>query len=105
MEEVVESDMASGDFITCSDTDEVTIQTTQKKYWKRVPPSCRLSKGILWTEAKLKRISKTYQAIWDITMTAFKQSRDSALVEDCNSFGMCRMMVGTDQLLPHCKSH
>ena len=29
-------DTASRDCITCSNTDEVTIQTTQKKYWKRV---------------------------------------------------------------------
>ena len=48
-EDEADSDMdtASEDCVTCSDTDEATVQTTWKKYWKRVWASCRVSKGSL----------------------------------------------------------
>ena len=62
-ENVDDSDMdtASGHGILCSDTDEVSIQTAHKKYQKRVWASCGLSKGSLWMEVQLKRISDSCQ--------------------------------------------
>ena len=92
-------DTASRDFVTCSDIDEVTIQTAWKKYQKRVQVSCRLSKGSFWTEAQLKRIGNSHQAMWGHDHESIQREWDCALVEDCNSFEMCRMMVKTDQLL------
>ena len=47
-------DLASGDGITCSDTDEVIIRTAHMKFRKRVWACCSLGKGGLWSEAKLK---------------------------------------------------
>ena len=38
-------DTASGDCLSCSDTDEVSAWTAQKRYRKRVRASCKLSKG------------------------------------------------------------
>ena len=92
-------DTASGDCILCSDTDEVVIQTTHKKYQKRLWASYRLSKGSLWTEAQLKRISDSCQDMWGHDHKGVRTERDGTLVEDCNSFEMQNMMVRTDQLL------
>ena len=65
-ENVYDSDMetVSGDCISCSDTDEVSIQTAHKKYQKMVWASCGLRKGSLWMEAQLKRISNSHQDVW-----------------------------------------
>ena len=100
-EDVADSDMdtASGDCITCLDTDEVTVWTTQKKYQKRVRVSCRLSKGSLWTDAQLERIGESHQAMWGHSHESIPAEQDCALAEDHNSFEICRMMVRTDQLL------
>ena len=100
-EDVANSDMdtASRDYVTCSYIDEVTIQTAWKKYWKRVQASCRISKGSLWTEAQLKRISDSHQAVWRHDHESIQTEWDCTLLEDCNSFEMCRMKVRTDQLL------
>ena len=57
-------DTASRDCISCSDTDKVSIQTAWKKYRKRVWNSCRLSKGSIWMEVQLKRISDSCQGMW-----------------------------------------
>ena len=64
-ENVANSDMdsASGDCLTCLDTDEVIIRTTCKKYRKRVQASCSLGKGSLWSEAQLKWISDSHQVM------------------------------------------
>ena len=76
-EDAADSDMdtASGDCITCSDTDRVTVQTAQKKCWKRVQVYCMLSKGSLWTEDQLKRIGNSHQAMWGHNCRAFKWTR------------------------------
>ena len=105
-ENVVDSDMdtASSDCITCSDTDEVTVPTARKKYWKRVQASCSLSKGSLWTEAKLKRISNSHWAMWGHDHESVNTEWECALAEDCNSFEMQKMMVKTDQLLTIAKA-
>ena len=95
------SDMntASGNDVTFLDVDEVTIQTVQKKYQKRVWASHRLSKGSLWSEAQLKRIANSHQAVWGHDHKSIRTEWVHALVEDCSSFEMCKMMVRTDQLL------
>ena len=98
---VASSDMdtTTGDCISCSDTNGVTIQTAPKKYQKRVQAFCRLSKGNLWTEAQLKRSDDRHQAMWGHDQESIQTEENYALSEDCNSFEMCRMMVMTDQLL------
>ena len=65
-ENVDDSDMdtASTDCISCSDTDQMSVQTACKRYQKKVQASCRLSKGSLWMEAQLKRISENCQDVW-----------------------------------------
>ena len=57
-------DTASRDCFSCSDTEEVSIWTTWKRYRKRVRVSCKLSKGSYWMEAQLKRISNCHQDVW-----------------------------------------
>ena len=80
-------------------TDQVTVWNVQKKYQKREWASCRLHKGSLWTDAQLKRISNSHQAMWGPDHENFQTDKDCALAEDHNSFEMCKMMVRTDQLL------
>ena len=41
-------DTASGDCVSYSGIDEVSVQTAHRKYRKRVWTSCRLRKGSLW---------------------------------------------------------
>ena len=89
---------SSGDCITCSDTDEVTIRTACKRYRKRVWASCRLGKGILWSETQLKQIGDSCQAMWGHDHEIIRTEQDHALEEDCNSFEMHKMTVMTDQL-------
>ena len=91
-------DTASSDCITCLDTDKVTIQTAQKKYWKRVWASWRFTKCSLWTEAQLKRISKSLQAVWGYKHESVQMEWNCTLADGHNSFEMCRMTVRTDQL-------
>ena len=90
---------ASRDCFICSNTDEVTTRITQKKYRKRVQASCSLGKGGLWSEAQLKWIGDSCQAMWGHDNEMVRTEQDCALEEDCNSFKMCKMMVRTDQLL------
>ena len=92
-------DTASRDCISFSDTDEVSIRAAHKKYRKRVWASCRLSKGSLWTEAQLKRINDSCQNVWGHDHEIVRTEQKCSLVEDCNSFEMCKMMVRTSQLL------
>ena len=70
-----------------------------KKYWKRVQASCRLSKGSLWMEAQLKRISENHQDVWGHDHECVRTEEKCTLVEDHNSFEMQKIMIRTDQLL------
>ena len=100
-ENMVDSDMESalGDFVTCLDTDEVTIRTTYKKYWKRVQASCSLDKGSLWSEAQFKWIGNSHQAMWGHDQEVVRTEWDCTPDEDHNSFEMCKVTVRMDQLL------
>ena len=100
-ENVDDSDMdtASGDCITCSDTDEVSVWTAHERYQKRVWASCRLSRGSLWMEAQLKRISENCQDMWGHDHECGRAEQKCDLAEDCKSFEMWKMMIRTDQLL------
>ena len=55
---LVDSDLdtASRDCLSCLDTNEIYMRTAHKKYRKRVRASCKLSKGMDWTDAQMKRI-------------------------------------------------
>ena len=52
------------DRVSCSDTEQVSIQSAHKKYQRRVRTPWKLSKGGLWTEAQLKRINDSCQDVW-----------------------------------------
>ena len=53
-------DTASGDCLSCSDTDDISMWTTQKKYRKRVRASCKLSKRLDGNSKELGTVIKTY---------------------------------------------
>ena len=93
------TESASRDCITCLDTDEITTRTTHKKYRKRVQASCSLGKDCLWSEAHLKQIGNSHQAVWGHDHEIIRTEWDCALEKDCNSFEMWKMMVSTSQLL------
>ena len=56
-------DTASGDCLSCSDTNEVSIRMACKKYRKRVRASCKLSKGVDWMDTQMKRIEGGHQDV------------------------------------------
>ena len=66
---------------------------------KRVWAFCSLDKGSLWSEAKLKWIGDSHQAIWGHDQGIMRMKWDHALEKDHNSFKMCEVTVRTDQLL------
>ena len=92
-------DTASEDCLSCSDTDDASIRTAQKKYRKRVRASCKLSKGSDWMETQMKRIRHSHQDVWGHDHKIVRTEQKHALVEDCTSFEMKRMTTKTDQLL------
>ena len=98
---MADSDMesASRNCVTSSDTDKVTIWTTHKKYRKRVQASCSLDMDSIWSEAQLKWISDSCQAVWGYDQEIIRMEQDHALEEDHSSFEMHKMTVRTDQLL------
>ena len=88
----------SGDCVSCSDTEEVSIQTAHKKY-RRVRGSSKLGKGSIWTEAQLKRINDSHQDVWEHGHESVRSEQKHPLAEDCNSFQMWKMTLRTEQQL------
>ena len=70
-----------------------------KKYRKRVRASCKLSKGIDWTETQMKRIEGGHQDMWGHDHKIIRTKWKYSLVDDCTFFKMIRMATGTDQLI------
>ena len=98
---MVDSDLdtVSGDCLSCSDTNEVSVWTACKKCRKRVRGSCKLSKGSDWMEAQMKTIGDNCQDVWGHDHKIVRTKWKHALVDDCTSFEMRRMATRTNQLL------
>ena len=77
---------ASGDCLTCLDTEEVAIRTAQKRFWKKVWASCSIARGCLWSEAQLKWIQDSHQAVWESDHEIIWTEWELTLEEDCPSF-------------------
>ena len=85
--------------LMCSDTEEAAVNTTHKKFKKKVQASCSIAKSCLWSEAQLKQIGDSHQAVWGSDHEIIQTEWELALEEDCTSFEVNKMMVRTDQLL------
>ena len=81
-------DTASGDCLSCSDTDELSVQTAHKKYQKNIWASCKLSKSNLRMETQQKRINNSHHDVWGNNHKIFRTEQKCTLVEDCTSFEM-----------------
>ena len=92
-------DTTSGDWLTCSNTDDASVWTACNKYRKRVWVSCKLSKSNPWKETQQKRINKSHQNIWGKDQKIIKMEQKCTLAEDHMSFKMRKMMTRVDQLL------
>ena len=92
-------DRASEDCLSCSDTDDVSVQTAHKKYMKRVWASCKLRKSNLWMETQQKRINYSCHDVWEIDHKIIRTEQKHGLAEDCTFFEMQRMTTMTNQLL------
>ena len=90
---------ATGDFLMCSDIEKTAINSTHKKFQKKVSASCNITKDCLWLEAQLKWIGDSPWAVWESNYEVFKTEWELALKEDHNSFEVNKMMVRTNQLL------
>ena len=77
---------ATGDCLTCSDTKEVAINSAHIKFWKKVGASCSITKGCLWSEAQLKGIGDSHQAVWENDCDIIKTEQELAVKEDHHSF-------------------
>ena len=89
---------ATGDCLMCSDTKEVAINSTHKKFQKKVWTSCSITKGYLWSKAQLKQIGDSGQAVWESDYEVIKTEWELTLKEDCHSFEVNKMMDRTEQL-------
>ena len=81
-------DTASGNCLSCSDTDEISVRLACKKYRKRVRASCKLSKGVDWTDAQLKRIEGGHQDMWGHNHEIIRAKQKHTLADDHTSFKM-----------------
>ena len=79
--------------------EDVVIRATEKKYRKSVWTSYRQSKGDPWSEAQLKQIDESHQAVLGHNHKIIWKEQNCTVVEDCRSFEIQRMMVSTEQLL------
>ena len=92
-------DTASRDCLSCSDTDDASVQTVLRKYRKRVQASCKLSKSNIWMETQQKRINDSHQDVWGNDHKINRTEQKCILMEDHTSFEMRRMITRTNQLL------
>ena len=90
---------ATGDCLTCSDTEEVAVNSAHKKVWKRVWASCCIAEGCLWLEAQLKWIGHSHQTVWESDYEVIKTEQELTLKEDCHTFEVNKMTDRTEQLL------
>ena len=58
-------ELASVNCLTFSDTEEVAVRTVPKRFQKKVWASCSIARGCLWSEAQLKGIQDSQQAVWE----------------------------------------
>ena len=85
---------ATGDCLMFSDTEEAVINSTHKKFWKKVWVSCSIAKGCLWYE-----IGDNCHTAWGTDHEVIKTEWDLTLMEDCSSFEVNKMTTRTNQLL------
>ena len=71
---------ATGDCLMCSHTKEVTVNSTHKKFWKKVGASCNSAKGCLWAEDQLKQIDNGHHVVWDSNYEVIKTEQELATV-------------------------
>ena len=75
-------DTASGDCLSCSDTNEISMRRACKKYSKRVRASCKLSKDMDWTDTQIKRIEGCHQEVWGHNHEIIRAKWKCALADD-----------------------
>ena len=90
---------ATGNWLTCSDTQDAPINSACKKLWKKVCASCNIAKGCLWSEAQLKLIGDSHQAVWESDYEVIKTEWELTLKEDHHSFEVNKMTDRIDELL------
>ena len=81
-------DTASGDCLSCLDTDAISVRTAHKKYRERVMASCQLSKGMDWMNVQMKRIEGGHQDVWGHDHEIIRAKQKHALADDFTSFKM-----------------
>ena len=70
-----------------------------QKFQKKVWASCSIAKGCLRSEAQLKWIGDSHQAVWESDYKVIKTEWELTLKEDCHSFEINKKMDRTRQLL------
>ena len=89
----------TGDYLTCSDTEQASVKSAHKQFCKKVLASCSPAKQGLWKDTLLEQIGNSHQAVWGSVYEAIKMEQDLTLDKDHSSFNVGKMMVQTDQLL------
>ena len=92
-------ELAWGDCLTCTDMEEVVARMARKRLQKRVQAPCSIVRGCLWSEAQLRWIKDSHQAIWDSGHEVIQTEWLITLEEDHTSFEVNRMTIQTKQLI------
>ena len=93
-------ELATGDFLTYSDTMEVAINSAHKKLHRKVHASCSITKCCLWLEAQLEQIGDSHAKLYGrVTIRSLRQSRSLLSRKISHSFQVNKMMDRTEQLL------
>ena len=97
-------DTASGDCLSCLNTDEISVSMVHKKYRKRVRASCKLHKGVDWMDTQMKSIWGGHQDVWGHDHKIIRAKQKCALADDHTSFEMRWMATRIDQLIHKAKA-
>ena len=90
---------ASGDCLSCSDTDEICMKLAHKEYRKRIRAFHKSRKGMDWMDAQIKRIEHGHQDMWGHDREVIRAELKCTLADDHTSFEMRQMTTRTDQLI------
>ena len=75
------------------------MRMVHKKYRKRIRASCKLSKGMDWTDVQLKRIEGGHQDVWGHNHEIIRVKQNCTLMDDHTYFEMRWIATRTGQLI------
>ena len=87
------------DCLMCSDTEDVAVKSTHRKFHRKAQASCSPAKQSLWKDDHLGQIWNNHKPVLGSDYKTIKTEWDVTLDRDSHSFEISGMTVYTNQLL------